>query len=95
MPRRTHDCHFGVSGGSALRYLDGMAEPSYPSRACPICGKPAATRFRPFCSGRCKDVDLNRWLTGAYAIPAAETDEDSEGEGRENARDQARDRESD
>jgi endogenous inhibitor of DNA gyrase (YacG/DUF329 family) len=36
-------------------------------------------RFRPFCSGRCKDVDLNRWLSGHYAIPAAETDEDSEG----------------
>jgi endogenous inhibitor of DNA gyrase (YacG/DUF329 family) len=78
-----------------LRYLDGMAEPSYPSRACPICGKPAVERFRPFCSGRCKDVDLNRWLSGHYAIPAAETDEDSEGEGRENARDRARDRESD
>jgi endogenous inhibitor of DNA gyrase (YacG/DUF329 family) len=73
-----------------LSYLERMAEPSYPSKTCPICGKPAATRFRPFCSGRCKDVDLNRWLSGAYAIPAAESDDDSEGEGRENARDQAR-----
>ncbi|MGB1157763.1 MAG: DNA gyrase inhibitor YacG, partial [Alphaproteobacteria bacterium] len=27
---------------------------------------------RPFCSDRCRDVDLNRWLTGAYAIPAVE-----------------------
>ncbi len=58
-------------------YLDGMAEPSYPSKSCPICGKPAAERFRPFCSGRCKDVDLNRWFKGAYAIPAAESAEDS------------------
>jgi endogenous inhibitor of DNA gyrase (YacG/DUF329 family) len=61
-------------------YLDGMAEPSYPSKPCPICGKPAAERFRPFCSGRCKDVDLNRWFKGAYAIPAAESAEDSGGE---------------
>jgi endogenous inhibitor of DNA gyrase (YacG/DUF329 family) len=40
------------------------------SGACPICGKPAAEPFRPFCSKRCADVDLQRWLTGRYAIPA-------------------------
>ena len=56
-----------------------MAEPSYVSKPCPICGKPAAERFRPFCSGRCKDVDLNRWFSGAYAIPAAESADDSDG----------------
>jgi hypothetical protein len=38
------------------------------ARACPICGKPATELFRPFCSSRCADVDLNRWLTGAYSI---------------------------
>lgn len=38
--------------------------------ACPICGKPDAPRYRPFCSRRCADVDLGRWLTGGYAIPA-------------------------
>jgi endogenous inhibitor of DNA gyrase (YacG/DUF329 family) len=58
-------------------YLDAMAEPSYVSKPCPICGKPMAERFRPFCSGRCKDVDLNRWFKGAYAIPAAESADDS------------------
>ena len=42
-----------------------MAEPSYVSKPCPNCGKPAAERFRPFCSGRCKDVDLHRWFSGA------------------------------
>lgn len=57
-----------------------MAEPSYPSKSCPICGKPAAERFRPFCSGRCKDVDLNRWFSGTYAIPAVESAEDSDGQ---------------
>jgi endogenous inhibitor of DNA gyrase (YacG/DUF329 family) len=41
-------------------------------RRCPICGKPAVAEFRPFCSKRCADVDQHRWLSGAYAIPAAE-----------------------
>lgn len=39
------------------------------SRPCPICGKPAEPAFRPFCSSRCADVDLNRWLSGTYAVP--------------------------
>jgi endogenous inhibitor of DNA gyrase (YacG/DUF329 family) len=56
-----------------------MTEPAYPSASCPICRKPAAERFRPFCSGRCKDVDLHRWMSGVYAIPAVESEDDSEG----------------
>lgn len=40
------------------------------ARKCPICGKPAVDEFKPFCSKRCADVDLNRWLTGSYVIPA-------------------------
>lgn len=45
------------------------------ARACPICGKPRETdNFSPFCSRRCADVDLHRWLGGQYAIPAAELD---------------------
>jgi uncharacterized protein len=39
---------------------------------CPICGKPALARLRPFCSRRCADVDLNRWLSGVYSIPVEE-----------------------
>ncbi len=46
-----------------------------PLRACPICARPADMAYRPFCSKRCADVDLARWLGGRYAIPAAETDE--------------------
>ena len=42
------------------------------ARPCPICGKPAERKFRPFCSARCADVDLNRWLSGSYAIPVAD-----------------------
>jgi uncharacterized protein len=50
-----------------------------PSKRCPICKKPTDDRFRPFCSKRCADVDLNRWLSGVYAIPAAaDEDEDKE-----------------
>ena len=45
---------------------------------CPICNKPEAAGFKPFCSKRCADVDLSRWLNGVYAIPAKETEEDDE-----------------
>jgi endogenous inhibitor of DNA gyrase (YacG/DUF329 family) len=46
---------------------------------CPICGRPTETDYRPFCSRRCADVDLARWLRGAYAIPdTVESDEDGE-----------------
>jgi len=59
-------------------------------RRCPICSKPTATRFRPFCSKRCADVDLNRWLGGHYAIPAVDADlpdgEDLEGDGNDGGR---------
>jgi endogenous inhibitor of DNA gyrase (YacG/DUF329 family) len=48
-----------------------MAETVRTDPRCPICGKPAAQQQRPFCSRRCADVDLGRWLTGQYRIPAA------------------------
>jgi endogenous inhibitor of DNA gyrase (YacG/DUF329 family) len=45
---------------------------------CPICGKPAAEKFRPFCGRRCADVDLNRWLSDVYVVPAkADPDDDA------------------
>lgn len=47
--------------------------------ACPICGKPKVEAYRPFCSKRCADVDLGRWLNGQYAIPVSE-DDDEDGE---------------
>lgn len=37
---------------------------------CPICRKETDPKYRPFCSRRCADIDLGRWLTGAYVIPA-------------------------
>ncbi len=39
---------------------------------CPACDAPAEHRFRPFCSKRCQDVDLGRWLRGAYRVPTEE-----------------------
>jgi len=50
------------------------------SRPCAICNRPADPQFRPFCSRRCADVDLSRWLKGAYAIPAVETDDIDDGD---------------
>ena len=52
--------------------------------ACPICGKPTVLTFRPFCSKRCADVDLQRWFTGRYAVPAVEGEDgpDEPDEGR-------------
>lgn len=49
--------------------------PPPPARLCPICGKPATQRYRAFCSTRCAQIDLGRWLKGNYRI---ETDEQSD-----------------
>jgi len=46
---------------------------------CPICGKAAEQAFKPFCSKRCADIDLNRWLSGVYVVPVKE-DEDEDDE---------------
>jgi len=45
---------------------------------CPICGTAAEVAFKPFCSKRCADIDLNRWLSGVYAVPLQD-DEDEDG----------------
>lgn len=48
------------------------------SGRCPICQNPADEKYRPFCSKHCADIDLGRWFSEGYAIPAVETDEDTE-----------------
>nr|WP_082475529.1 DNA gyrase inhibitor YacG [Rhizobium sp. Leaf341] len=63
---------------------DGGAEPKPASNVaplrktvpCPECGRPSHREHYPFCSNRCRDLDLSRWLTGAYAIPVSQ-DEDN------------------
>ncbi len=47
---------------------------------CPICTAPAEAAFKPFCSSRCSDVDLSRWLRGSYAIAGGEQDADEDGD---------------
>jgi endogenous inhibitor of DNA gyrase (YacG/DUF329 family) len=66
--------------GTACTYhhMEGMSERELRTKRCPTCGKPAADPFRPFCSRRCADVDLNRWLSGVYAVPVKE-EEDEDG----------------
>ena len=46
---------------------------------CPACGdwSPATAPWRPFCSERCKLIDLGHWLAGRYKIPARDDDEDT------------------
>ena len=55
--------------------------PLRPRRPCPECGQPSARVTYPFCSKRCKDVDLNRWLSGAYVLPGREEEPGSSDEG--------------
>ena len=50
-------------------------------RRCPICGKPAAARHQPFCSQRCANIDLGRWLKGNYRVETEEPPEDATGDG--------------
>ena len=54
-----------------------------PGRACPICGKPAAAGSGAFCSKRCADIDLGRWLKGVYRIPTNEAPEDEKDGGND------------
>jgi endogenous inhibitor of DNA gyrase (YacG/DUF329 family) len=44
--------------------------------ACPICDKPVEPAYKPFCSRRCADVDLQRWFSGRYAVPVVDTDDE-------------------
>ena len=46
--------------------------------SCPMCQKPADPAYRPFCSRRCADRDLGRWMTGQYAIPSEDPVEEDE-----------------
>jgi endogenous inhibitor of DNA gyrase (YacG/DUF329 family) len=52
---------------------------------CPECGRPSTRDDYPFCSPRCKDLDLNRWLSGRYVIPATEEEAQMEGKSDDQA----------
>jgi endogenous inhibitor of DNA gyrase (YacG/DUF329 family) len=53
-----------------------VPDPSASAEICPICSRPAAPKLRPFCSVRCADVDLGRWFTGQYRMPARPDEEE-------------------
>ena len=61
-----------------MTIFTGMSERDLRTKPCPVCGKPPVETFQPFCSRRCADVDLNRWLSGVYAVPVKE-EEDEDG----------------
>jgi len=56
-----------------------------PGLNCPICRAPAMQRYKPFCSKRCADIDLGRWITGAYVIPGNKETDTEEGAERAEA----------
>ena len=56
----------------------GRKTTSPPPTQCPTCGKPSTPASRPFCSGRCADVDLQGWLSERYAIPVAKAHDEDE-----------------
>jgi endogenous inhibitor of DNA gyrase (YacG/DUF329 family) len=56
---------------------EGRPQPAGPR--CPICKQPVAEAHKPFCSKRCADIDLHRWLAGVYRVPTSEKPEE-EGE---------------
>jgi endogenous inhibitor of DNA gyrase (YacG/DUF329 family) len=68
-------------------YISPMPSNDAPSKSapriqrCPICGRPAEPEFRAFCSRRCADVDLNRWLSGVYVVPGKVEEDEDGGEG--------------
>lgn len=61
------------------RPVNGAPERGEPGGKCPLCGRPPVFAYRPFCSPRCADIDLSRWLKGAYAIPVT-VDDDEDGD---------------
>ncbi|MEO6840149.1 MAG: DNA gyrase inhibitor YacG [Bradyrhizobium sp.] len=78
MPAKPPD-HGGDPGKAAKLSQNKPSAKPFSTRPCPICGKPAIEASKPFCSERCRDVDLNRWLSNSYAIPGKpEDDQDAE-----------------
>jgi endogenous inhibitor of DNA gyrase (YacG/DUF329 family) len=68
----------GLSAGRAATIKSQSAVNMSQSavKNCTICGKPQTEQHKPFCSRRCADVDLHRWFSGTYAIPAVEDEDD-------------------
>ncbi|MCB1446982.1 MAG: DNA gyrase inhibitor YacG [Rhizobiaceae bacterium] len=59
--------------------MPSNVEPLRKSRPCPECDRPSTRESYPFCSERCRNLDLARWLNGAYAIPVVDDESSAEG----------------
>ena len=72
---------YRIEEAGAMSKRGKEAEPTGKGPRCPICGRPRVHEFRPFCSARCRNVDLSRWFGEVYTVPAVEPgyDEDDEG----------------
>jgi uncharacterized protein len=70
-------------GSDCVRKIlrESKTVPATGPRPCPICGKPSVARHQPFCSVRCAQIDLGRWLKGNYRIETEEPPDESSGEG--------------
>lgn len=66
---------------AAKKKGNAVSVPSLPAGACPICGQPQLQRYRPFCSARCMEVDLGRWLKENYRLPTEERPVDQPDDG--------------
>jgi endogenous inhibitor of DNA gyrase (YacG/DUF329 family) len=64
-----------------------MSDKQIPLRAvrlapkCALCSKPAEEKYKPFCSKRCADIDLGRWLKESYVVPTDEGPGEEEPQG--------------
>jgi endogenous inhibitor of DNA gyrase (YacG/DUF329 family) len=63
-------------------------EPLRKTRPCPECNRASTRESYPFCSERCRNLDLSRWLNGAYAIPVADDESKADSEDEANRREQ-------
>jgi hypothetical protein len=78
MTGRPPDKRIRLAAVSRSGGQQSVAEGAALGPACPLCGKPREQAYRPFCSKRCADIDLNRWLSEVYRTPAAPADDESE-----------------
>ena len=60
--------------------MNNHATSATPHGRCPICRRPGEEKYRPFCSKRCSDVDLARWLGGGYVVAGSGADADEDGD---------------
>ena len=59
--------------------MSSSGRPNPPAKPCPICRKKPVEQYAPFCSKRCSDIDLGRWLNGSYVLPGEQAGDEEGG----------------